>query len=73
MDLKSIEATLSTLENYNCCVNLYAYDPKEDGRPLMAAADAYITSRSMETVQRIDMAEYYGVKMISGVDLPMFD
>lgn len=73
MDLKSIEATLSTLENYNCCVNLYAYDPQEDGRPLMAAADAYITSRSTETVQRMDMAEYYGVKMISGVDLPMFD
>jgi virginiamycin A acetyltransferase len=38
---------------------------------LFAAADCYITSRSLETVRRTCLADRYGVKIISCADKPM--
>ena len=39
---------------------------------VMSEVDYYITNRKMQTVQWWDYATTYGVKMLSGVDIPVF-
>ena len=34
-------------------------------------SDAYITNRSLDNVKHMDMADFYGIPVISSVDRPM--
>lgn len=44
-----------------------------DEKPLFKIADFYITSRAKETVLRTCYADEFGVKILSGVDRPVFN
>jgi virginiamycin A acetyltransferase len=53
---------------------IYVYiDKVEDERSLFKNIDFYITTRAEENIQRMNYANLYNVKCISGVDLPIFD
>lgn len=55
----------------DCYVNVYVGN-LEDERGLFAQSDAYITNRSLDNVKHMDMADFYGIPVISSVDLPIF-
>ncbi len=42
-------------------------------KPLFKISDFYITSRAKETVLRTCYADEFGVKILSGVDRPVFE
>lgn len=55
----------------NAYINLFIGDV-EDERSIMCQVDGFITSRSNQNVHRVSIANEYGVKIISGVDKPIF-
>ncbi|MGN0436805.1 MAG: SP_1767 family glycosyltransferase [Wujia sp.] len=59
-------------ESVNCYINLYI-GKLDDKRGLFGQVDGYITNRSIENVQYMDMAELFGLPIISSVDLPIFN
>lgn len=69
--LQALDAIFERFAEANCYINLYV-DALEDERSLFRKADAYITNRSKDNVMHMDMAEYFGIPIISGVDIPMF-
>ena len=68
--LDKLDALFEQYEDVDCYVNLYV-GLLEDERSLFAQADAYITNRSLDNVQHMDMAYLYGIPVISGVDKPI--
>lgn len=56
----------------NCYVNLYV-GSLSDERALFGQVDGYITNRSTDNIVHMDMADYYGIPIISGVDSPILD
>lgn len=48
-------------------------DSLENERRAFAGMDYFVTDRSGEVVNRVEMADADGVKIISGVDRPVFD
>ncbi len=67
-----LDMIFAQYEEANCYVNLYV-GKVEDERGLFCQMDGFITSRSKENIARIDMADLYGIPVISGVDVPIFD
>ena len=60
-------------EKVICTVLKYVYVGNlEDERGLFAQSDAYITNRSLDNVKHMDMADFYGIPVISSVDRPIF-
>lgn len=55
----------------DCYVNVYVGN-LDDERGLFAQSDAYITNRSLDNVRHMDMADFYGIPVISSVNLPIF-
>lgn len=58
-------------EDVNCYVNLYIGNI-EDERSLFGQVDAYVTNRSLDNVKHMDMADLFGIPVISSVDYPIF-
>lgn len=54
-----------------CSLYLYAGD-KEEETAIFRYADYYITGRKQSTVYHSCLADFYGLKMYSGVDIPVF-
>jgi len=48
-------------------------DPVEEEKDLFIGIDYFITTRSVRTLEYMDYAAEYGVKILSGVDVPIFD
>lgn len=69
--LSILDKVFEQYENENCYVNLYIGNI-EDERSLFCQVDAYISSRSLDNVRRMDMADLFGIKTISSVDVPIF-
>lgn len=55
-----------------CYINIFGGNV-EDERSLFSQVDAYITNRSVDNILHVDMARLYGVKVISSVDMPIFE
>ncbi len=55
----------------DCYVNVYVGN-LDDERGLFAQSDAYITNRSLDNVKHMDMADFYGMPIISAFNLPVF-
>ncbi len=68
--LRRVEALTANIEA-ECQMFFYLGDVEEEF-DMFARADYYITSRSGRTVKRTCMADYFGVKILSGVDIPLF-
>ena len=45
----------------------------EDEEKVIQEADGYITNRDAAVLARAALADRYGVPVISGVDIPLFD
>lgn len=69
--LAILDEIFTSYEDANCYVNLYIGN-LEDERSLFGQVDAYITNRSLDNVQHIDMADLFGIPIISSVDMPIF-
>ncbi|MBP3621800.1 MAG: DUF1792 domain-containing protein [Lachnospiraceae bacterium] len=70
--LELLDAIFSEYEDVNCYVNLYV-GAIDDLRGLFNVVDAYVTNRSKHNVEFMDMASLFGISVISGVDLPIFE
>lgn len=61
----------SAYEDKNCNVTLYA--AQEDEKQIFKSVTHYITNRMGRNIRRMDLADIFGVKCISGVDFPIFE
>ena len=59
-------------DDYNCYINLFV-GMVEDERSLFCNVDGYVTNRSVDNVYHVDLATLYGIPVISGVDIPVFE
>lgn len=62
---------LSTAENFKCSINAYI-STKENERAIFKKVDYFITNRSKYTILYSEYAYENNVKIISGVDMPIF-
>lgn len=69
--IEALNLVFADYENVNCYVNLFIGN-LDDKRGLFAQVDGYITNRSLDNVQNIDIAKMYNIPIISGVDIPVF-
>ncbi len=69
--LDLLDTIFAQYEDVNCYVNLYI-GQVDDERSLFGQVDAYITNRSQDNVLHMDMADLYGIPVISSVDIPLF-
>lgn len=58
-------------EDKNCYINLYIGDIADE-RALFNQVDEYITNRNIDNVKHMDMADMFGVRIVSSVDMPIF-
>ena len=54
-----------------CCINVCGI-ATEDEEKLISEVDYLVTNRADNNLRRVDYANIYGVKHISGVDIPLF-
>ena len=66
-----LDTIFESYADADCYVNLYIGNLLDE-RSLFGQVDAYITNRSIENVKRMDIADVFGISVISGVDLPVF-
>lgn len=62
---------LDTHSESNCDISIQVCS-SSDEHSIFSIADFFVTTRSKETVQRTCYADEFGVKIISGVDAPIF-
>ena len=62
---------LDKFAEYDTYINIYDEAIQDDTEALYTA-DYYITNRDAANIRRMCKAEVYGVKVISGVDMPIF-
>lgn len=55
----------------NCYVNLYIGEI-QDKRALFSMVDGFVTNRNLETMENVELAQKYGVKIYMGVNTPIF-
>ncbi len=70
--LAALDEVFANYEDANCYINLYVGN-LDDERGLFGQVDAYITNRSIDNVVHMDMADLFGIPVISGVDIPVFN
>lgn len=66
-----VSKILERLEEYNIYVQIID-GTTCDVNQVIANVDKYIVDRNLNTMERVEMAEKYGVELISGVDIPLF-
>ena len=69
--LQLLDDIFAKYNDRNTYINLFIGDV-EDERSIMCQVDGFITSRCSKNVYRVDIANEYGVKIIAGVDKPIF-
>lgn len=69
--LDKLDEIFAQYEDEDCYVNLYV-GQVADERSFFGQCDAYVTNRSLDNVQHMDMAYLYGIPVISSVDMPLF-
>jgi virginiamycin A acetyltransferase len=68
-----ITSLQEVVSNYPENIDIYVYiDILSDERSIFKKADAFITTRNVKTVYWVGCAEQYGLRIISGVDVPIF-
>ena len=73
-DTHKIQELISILEKQTCMnalVNVYGISVSDE-EGIMSEADYYITNRDCRTLGRVAYADRYQVKILSGVDIPLF-
>lgn len=57
-------------ENLDVMINVYGMTGEEEEQ-IISEADIYVTNRDSETMKRVEYADWYGVTVLSGVDIPL--
>ena len=73
-DTHKMQELISILEKQTCMnalVNVYGISVSDE-EGIMSEADYYITNRDCRTLGRVAYADRYQVKILSGVDIPLF-
>lgn len=73
-DMQKMQELISILEKQTCMnalVNVYGISVSDE-EGIMSEADYYITNRDCRTLGRAAYADRYQVKILSGVDIPLF-
>jgi hypothetical protein len=70
--LEILNILFDRYKDVDCFVNLFE-GTDEDIRGLLSQSDFFITNRNSDTVKMIDLADMFGVKVLSGVDIPVFN
>lgn len=70
--LSLLNTIFAKYEEANCYINLYIGNIS-DMRSLFCQMDAYITNRSKDNVYHMDLADLFGLPVISSVDIPVFE
>lgn len=70
--LEILNILFERYSDVNCFVNLFE-GSENDLEGLIRQSDYYITNRNKDVVYLMDMADKYGVKVLSGVDIPVFE
>lgn len=73
-DMQKMQELISILEKQTCMnalVNVYGISVSDE-EGIMSEADYYITNRDCRTLGRVAYADRYQVKILSGVDIPLF-
>ncbi|MCM1157833.1 MAG: GT-D fold domain-containing glycosyltransferase [Bacteroidales bacterium] len=70
--LSALNAVFARYEEVNCYINLHIGNI-DDLRRLFCQVDAYITNRSKDNVYHMDLADLFGIPVISSVDIPVFE
>ena len=73
-DMQKMQELISILEKQTCMnalVNVYGISVSDE-EGIMSEADYYITNRDCRTLGRAAYADRYYVKILSGVDIPLF-
>lgn len=73
-DTQKMQELISILEKQTCMnalVNVYGISASDE-EGIMSEADYYITNRDCRTLGRAAYADRYHVKILSGVDIPLF-
>ena len=73
-DTQKMQELISILEKQTCMnalVNVYGISVSDE-EGIMSEADYYITNRDCRTLGRVAYADRYQVKILSGVDIPLF-
>ena len=73
-DTQKMQELISILEKQTCMnalVNVYGISVSDE-EGIMSEADYYITNRDCRTLGRVSYADRYQVKILSGVDIPLF-
>ena len=73
-DTQKMQEIISILEKQTCMnalVNVYGISVSDE-EGIMSEADYYITNRDCRTLGRAAYADRYHVKILSGVDIPLF-
>ncbi len=70
--LNMLNAIFEKYKDKNVYINLYI-GKIEDERSVIKQVDYYITNREIDNIKRMEYAFYYGVSILSSVDVPIFD
>jgi glycosyltransferase family protein len=70
--LALLDTIFNKYEEANCYINLFIGNV-EDKRSLFCQVDCYITNRNKDNVYHMDLADLFGLPVISSVDLPIFE
>lgn len=71
LKMEDVVNRLNQIENEKLLINVCGITPADDEK-VMDCADMYVTNRDGATLSRVALADRYGVKVVSGVDIPIF-
>ena len=71
LKMQEIIAILEKQTRVNALVNMYGITTAEEEN-IISEADYFITNRDSRTLERVAYADRYRVRIVSGVDIPLF-
>jgi virginiamycin A acetyltransferase len=71
LKMNTVIERLNRIDNEQLLINVCGITPFDEEK-VMDCADMYVTNRAATTMLRVALADRYGVKIVSGVDIPIF-
>lgn len=75
-NIEKINQIVAVLNSYgdtlDVKISVYGYYQEEEEEQIISESDVFITNRDLKTMTRVELADRYHVKVVSGVDVPLF-
>ncbi len=71
MKMEKCVEELQKHQEFEALINIYGISD-EDEEKIISEADVYVTNRDIKTMSRVAFSDHYCVKIVSGVDMPVF-